>query len=104
MNFGGTVAYISSARLPLPQLGALIAIIVQLGFGLALLAGYKTRWVALSLAIFCAATALFFHDFWSFPETQKMAMKIQFSKNMAIAGGLLAFCAFGAGRFSIDER
>ena len=33
-----------------------------------------------------------------------MAQQVNFFKNLAIAGGLLAFAAFGAGRFSIDGR
>jgi putative oxidoreductase len=33
-----------------------------------------------------------------------MMQKLNFTKNLAIAGGLLAFAAFGAGRWSIDGR
>ncbi|WP_426388962.1 DoxX family protein [Variovorax sp. R-27] len=99
MGFSGTVGYITSAGLPLPEIAAVIAIIVELGLGIALLVGFKTRWVALIMAIFTVATALFFHKFWA-DATQN----IQFFKNMAIAGGLLSFAAFGAGRFSIDKR
>jgi putative oxidoreductase len=99
MGFSGTVGYITSAGLPLPEIAAVIAIIVELGLGIALLIGFKTRWVALIMAIFTVATALFFHKFWA-DATQN----IQFFKNMAIAGGLLSFAAFGAGRLSIDKR
>jgi len=104
MGFAGTVAYISSAGLPLPELGAIGAIIVEVGFGAALLLGFKTRWVALVMAIFTMLAAVFFHNFWAVPADQVMMMKTHFAKNMAIAGGLLAFCAFGAGRFSVDKR
>jgi putative oxidoreductase len=99
MGFAGTVGYITSAGLPLPQVAAAIAIIVELGFGIALLLGFKTRWVALVMAIFTVATGLFFHKFW-IDATQNT----QFFKNLAIAGGMLAFSAFGAGRFSIDKK
>ena len=100
MGFAGTVGYITKvAGLPLPEVAAAIAIIVELGFGIALLLGFKTRWVALVMAIFTLATALFFHKFWA-DATQST----QFFKNMAITGGLLAFAAFGAGRISIDKR
>jgi putative oxidoreductase len=99
MGFSGTVGYITSAGLPLPEIAAVIAIVVELGLGIALLIGFKTRWVALIMAIFTVATALFFHKFWA-DATQN----IQFFKNMAIAGGLLSFAAFGAGRLSIDKR
>jgi hypothetical protein len=46
MGFGGTVGYITSAGLPLPEVAAAIAIVIELGFGIALLLGFKTRWTA----------------------------------------------------------
>ncbi|CAN5629250.1 DoxX family protein [soil metagenome] len=104
MGFAGTVGYISSVGLPLPEVGAIIAIIVELGFGIALLLGFKTRITAIVLAVFTVATALFFHKYWSAPEAMKMMQTINFNKNIAIAGGLLAFAAFGAGRISLDKR
>lgn len=100
MGFAGTVGYITKAAgLPLPEVAAAIAIAVELGLGIALLVGFKTRWTALIMAIFTVATGLFFHKFW-IDATQNT----QFFKNMAIAGGMLAFAAFGAGRFSIDKK
>jgi putative oxidoreductase len=104
MGFGGTVGYISSVGLPLPQVGAAIAIVVEIGFGIALLLGYKTRWTAFVMALFTLATALFFHNFWAMPEAKYAMMKLNFDKNMAIAGGLFALSALGAGRFGIDKR
>ncbi len=104
MGFAGTVGYISSVGLPLPEVGAIIAIIVELGFGIALLLGFKTRITAIVLAVFTVATALFFHKYWSAPDAMKMMQQINFNKNIAIAGGLLAFAAFGAGRISLDKK
>ena len=104
MGFAGTVGYISSVGLPLPEVGAVIAIVVELGLGIALLLGVKTRWTAIAMAIFTVAAALFFHKYWSAPDAMKMMQQINFNKNIAIAGGLLAFAAFGPGRFSIDKR
>ena len=104
VGFAGTVDHIAAAGLPLAPLGAVIAIVVELGFGVALLLGYKTRWTAIVMAVFTIVAALFFHAFWAVPEAQHMMMKINFDKNIAIAGGLLALAAFGPGRFSIDER
>jgi putative oxidoreductase len=104
MGFSGTVGYITSAGLPLPEVAAVIAIIIELGLGIALLLGFKTRWTAIVMAVFTIVTALFFHKYWSAPEAMKMMQQINFNKNMAIAGGLLALAAFGAGRFSIDKK
>ena len=104
MGFAGTVGYITSAGLPLPEVAAVIAIIVELGFGIALLLGFKTRIVAIVLAVFTVAAALSFHKYWAAPDAMKMMQTINFNKNIAIAGGLLALAAFGAGRLSIDKR
>jgi len=103
-GFAGVVGYISSVGLPLPQLGAVIAIVVELGLGLLLLAGYKTRIVSIVMAVFTVATAVIFHNYWGMPADKAYVNQLMFFKNIAIAGGLLAFASFGAGRFSIDKR
>ena len=104
MGFAGTVGYVASSGLPLPQVGAALAILVELGVGIAFLLGYKTRVAAIVLAVFTVLAAVFFHKYWAVPEAMKMMQQINFNKNIAIAGGLLAFAAFGPGRLSVDKR
>ena len=103
-GFAGTVGYIASKGLPLPQLGAVIAIIVEFGLGLLLLVGFKTRWSALIMALFTLAAGIFFHNYWAVPAEQVMRQQINFYKNLAIAGGLLSFVVSGAGGWSVDAR
>jgi putative oxidoreductase len=103
-GFAGTAGYIGSVGLPLPQLGAVIAIVVELGLGLALLVGFKTRISALVIAVFTVAAGVFFHAFWAVPAEQVMINQIMFMKNVAIAGGLLALVAFGPGALSLDAK
>jgi putative oxidoreductase len=93
------VAYISSVGLPFPPLALAVAIIVEVGGGLALIAGYRTRTVAAVLALFSVFTALTFHS-----ALADQNQFIHFYKNIAMAGGLLQVVAFGAGRFSLDAR
>ena len=104
MGFAGTVGYIASVGLPMPALGAIIAIVVELGAGIALLLGYKTRIAAIVLAVFTLAATFFFHAFWAAPEAQKMVATLLFTKNIAVVGGLLMIAAFGPGRLSIDKK
>jgi putative oxidoreductase len=104
MGFAGTVGYIASKGVPLPEVCAAIAVVVELGFGLLLLVGYQTRWAALGIAIFTFVISFIFHNFWGVPADQVMMQKLQFFKNMAIVGGLFGFAAFGAGAFSIDKK
>lgn len=103
-GFAGTAGYIGSVGLPLPQVGAVVAIVVELGLGLLLLAGFKTRIAAIVLALFTLAASFFFHNYWAMPADKATVQQLMFMKNIAITGGLLAFAAFGAGRFSIDRR
>lgn len=103
-GFAGTVGYITSKGLPLPEVAAAIAIVIELGFGLALLVGFKARIAAFGLAVFTLVAAIFFHNYWAVPEAQQMMQTLMFNKNLGIVGGLLAFVAFGAGRLSIDKR
>ncbi|NVZ71709.1 DoxX family protein [Pseudomonas costantinii] len=93
------VGYISSVGLPFPQLALALAVIVEIGGGLALIAGYRARAVAAVLALFSVATALAFHN-----ALADQNQFIHFFKNIAMAGGLLQVVAFGAGRFSLDAR
>jgi len=103
-GFAGTVGYIGSVGLPLPQLGAAIAIVVELGLGILLLVGFKTRLSALLIAIFTLVAAVLFHNYWAMEADKAFINQLMFFKNLAIAGGLLAFTAFGPGRFSIDKK
>jgi putative oxidoreductase len=104
VGFAGTVGYIASKGVPFPEICAAIAVFAELGLGLALLVGFKTRWPALALAIFVAVITPIFHGYWAVPEAQVMMQKLNFNKNLGLIGGLLAFAAFGAGRLSIDGR
>ena len=101
-GFAGTVGYITSVGLPLPALGAVIAIVVEVLGSAALLAGYRTRIVA--LAAFTLVASVFFHAYWAVPAEQAFVQQLMFFKNIAIIGGLLALAAHGAGRFSLDAR
>jgi putative oxidoreductase len=103
-GFSGIVGYIAAAGLPFPELGAALAIVVEVGGSLALLVGFQARWVALVMALFTVATGFFFHKFWAFPTDQVMLQHIMFFKNMAITGGLLMIVAFGPGSWSFDAK
>lgn len=103
-GFEGTVGYIASVGLPLATLGAIVAIALEVGGSLALLAGVATRWVALSLALFTLVASFFFHNFWAMPADQQFMQQLMFFKNIGVVGGLLALAASGAGAWSLDAR
>lgn len=103
-GFEGTVGYIASVGLPMPQLAAIVAIAVEILAPIALILGWGTRWAALALALFTLAATFSFHAFWAMPAEQVMMQQLMFFKNIAVVGGLLVLTAFGAGALSVDAR
>jgi putative oxidoreductase len=71
-----------------------LVIATELGGGLLVLLGLKTRWAAIALFGFCLLTALFFH--------LGADQTIHFQKNLAMAGGFLTLSVFGPGAWSVD--
>ena len=94
-----TIGHIQSAGLPFPQLALAAAVLTELGGGLALIAGYRTRLVALLLAAFSLVTAFAFHN-----ALGDQNQFIHFFKNVAMAGGLLQVAAFGGGRIAFHRN
>ena len=89
--------YFASVHVPAPGVAIWIAIVIQLAGGLAILLGFKARWAAAVLAIFCLGTAFGVH----LPAGDSADM-IHFYKNLVMAGGFIYVVAYGAGRLSID--
>jgi putative oxidoreductase len=94
-GYAGTQGYMQSAGVP----GGLLplVILVELGGGLAIIAGFYTRVVAVLLAGFSVLAALLFHT------GADQIQQIMFMKNVGLAGGFLFLVANGAGRLSIDH-
>jgi putative oxidoreductase len=102
-GFTGTVGYISSVGLPLPTLGAALALVVEILGSFALLAGFGTRIAALILAVFTLVASFFFHAYWAVPADQAFVTQLLFFKNIALVGGLLALAANGAVAWGLDD-
>ena len=94
---GATQAMLASHHLPMVKFGWILAVVVELGGGLAILLGLFTRPIGLVLAIWCVATALIAHT--NFADRNQ---EIHFLKNMAMMGGFLYVAAFGARAWSFD--
>jgi putative oxidoreductase len=71
-----------------------LVILTELGGGLLVLFGLKTRWVAIALAGYCLLTVLFFH--------LGADQVIELRKNIAMAGGYLTLAILGPGPWSLD--
>jgi putative oxidoreductase len=97
LGAAGTQAYFAKLGLPLPEVAWVVAVVVELGGGLAILFGIFTRFVGIVMAIWCVATALAAHT--NFADRMQ---EINFYKNMAMTGGFLYVAVVGAGAWSLD--
>lgn len=96
--YGATTQMIGAVGLPAPPLAFAVAVVVELGGGLLLIAGFQARAVAAALALFAVVAAVSFHN--NFADQNQM---FHFLKNLMIAGGLLQIAGFGAGAVSVDN-
>ncbi len=94
-GYEGVQGYMDAMGVP----GALLplVIILEIGGGIALLVGLKTKWMALALAGFTLIAAVLFH----YQPADQIQM-ILFMKNIAVTGGLALLIAIGGGKFSAD--
>ncbi|MCL6506872.1 MAG: DoxX family protein [Bryobacteraceae bacterium] len=99
-----TAGYMASRGMPLVPLFLVLAILLEVGGGLSVLLGYKTRLGAALLIVFLVAATLIFHNFWTYPGPEQQIQMIMFMKNLAIMGGLALLVGRGAGPLSLDER
>ena len=102
-GFEGTAGYMASAGLPMAKVLLVLTIVLELAGGLAVVAGWKTRWWALALAGFTLLASFIFHGFWAVPPENMRIQQLMFMKNLSIAGGFLMLFAFGPGRLSLDR-
>ena len=96
-GYAGTQGYMDAMGVP----GMLLplVIVIEVGGGLAIIAGWQTRFVAIALAAFTLVAAVIFHN--NFSDQIQMIM---FMKNIAITGGFILLAVHGAGGYSLDSR
>jgi len=102
-GFEGLASGIAAKGLPMPTVLAALTVAMELGGGILLLIGLRTRWIALLFVLFLLVITPMYHDFWNAAAGAIMSQKINFMKNVAIAGGMLMVFAFGPGRYSVDR-
>lgn len=104
-GYAGMQTYMTQHGVPWTQPLLIMTIVLEVGGGLALIAGWRTRWIALLLAGLTLAINLYMHDFWNVYDGGSQQHETQnFIKNMAIFAGLLILAARGAPQVSLDAR
>lgn len=103
-GFAGVAGYIGSKGLPMPEVLAALTIALELGGGILLVIGWKTRVVALLFFLWLIPTTLLFHKFWGIDAAQVQNQFNNFMKNVSIMGAMWLLMAFGPGAHSLDKR
>lgn len=88
-GFAGVVGWIAFSGYPMPELLAVIAIVVEVVGGLALLANRYVNVASIALAGFTVLAGLMFHQFWAAGADMVQNELNHFLKNIVIAAGLL---------------
>lgn len=96
-GYAGTQGYMEAMGVP----GMLLplVIVLEVGGGLAIIAGWQTRLVSIALAVFTLVAAAIFHN-----NLADQIQMIMFMKNIAITGGFILLAVHGAGGYSLDNR
>ena len=103
VGFAATAGYMTSKGLPMADALLVATIIIELGGGLMLLAGWQARCAATALVLWMIPVTYVFHAYWGLPADQVPMQFIQFQKNLAIMGGLLLAIAYGPGPYSLGK-
>jgi putative oxidoreductase len=97
VNPGATQQTMASHGIPLIPLFYAGAVALQIVGGLALLLGWWSRWGSAALIAFLIPTTVLFH--LDFAQQEQV---FNFTKNVAVIGGLLMLIRYGPGRLSVD--
>ncbi len=102
-HFSATAASLASMKIPLATFAAAVAILIELGGGISVVLGFKTRFWAWIMFLYLIPVTFLVHSFWKMSGAAQMDNMIHFLKNLSIMGALLLLAACGPGPLSLDE-
>jgi uncharacterized membrane protein YphA (DoxX/SURF4 family) len=83
--------YSASKGVPAPQAAVTATAVPLILGGASMLLGIKPKWGAMAILGFLAGVSPIMHDFWRNEDpNERMNNMVNFSKNLALAGGALA--------------
>jgi putative oxidoreductase len=101
---GPSADYLKSMNYPAPDLMSQLAHVVEWIVIISLVLGLATRYGALLGFIFVVIAFATAHRYWGYPDAAQNLQFVFLSKDLAVAGGLLALFIAGPGRISLDEK
>jgi putative oxidoreductase len=105
LAFAFYAGYFAKLGFPAPEAMVVLAILIEIGGGLAFAIGWQTRWTAWLLALYTVIATFMAHRYWDFGDAAQYANQMShFWKNITIVGGLMMVAVFGPGPISVDKR
>jgi len=103
MGLNGLTMYAQSKGAPMPKLSVIVSGLIVLLGGAGIILGVYTKISVLLIALFLIPVTFIMHSFWKTEDPMaKMGEKINFEKNIALLGGVLAYLFIsGAWPFSL---
>ena len=101
-DISGTTGYFAALGLPFAVILPYVVGLFELAAGAALVLGFMTRPVAALLAAFAVTAGYLGHYGQGDDATLAFLHGQMLMKDIAVAGGLIAFAVHGAGRLSFD--
>lgn len=102
-HFDQTLGFMASKGVPMTELALIVTIIIELGGGLMILLGWKTRLAAMIMFLWLIPVTLTIHNFWGAPADQMQNQLNHFLKNIAIMGAMVYLMVFGSGPLSFGK-
>lgn len=97
---GPTTAYLTTLGAPMPPVAVWLAIAAEFVLPALVIIGLFTRWAALGLILYTAATMILAHRFWDVPAAQAFGQQMHFFKNLSMMAGLGFVVLLGPGRYA----
>ena len=96
------VGYLTSINVISPDVMSPLARVVEWVIVISLILGLGTRYGTLLALVFVVVATVAAHRWWGYPQAAQQVQYTFLTKNIAVAGGLLALFVTGGGRFSVD--
>ncbi len=90
-HWSNYTAEVAAHHIPLPMVALSLAACVEVAGSAALLTGFALAPALLALAAYTICINFFYFDFWNLPMPEAIMARKEFLKNLAVAGGLIAY-------------
>ena len=94
-NIDAVASSLAARGLPFEQVASYLAVLMEVGGGLGLAAGWRVRRVAFLLALFVVPATFLYHAFWQSDAAAFGNQLNHFLKNVGIIGALLMIACAG---------